>query len=71
MIDYDMETKVLETKYFPQHIIAGLYIWQYVHRSVQSGEAFSVDGNEHTNFLFYFFVPLKIVFLKTFQKKDR
>ena len=32
-----------------QQNISGLYIWQYVRRSVQSGEAFSVDGNNHTH----------------------
>ena len=47
MIDYDLKTKVRDTEQFPQHNIAGLYIWQYIHRPVQSGEAFTVDGNKH------------------------
>ena len=47
MIDYDVETKVPDTEWFSQHNIAGLCIWQYIHRSVQSGEAFTVDGNKH------------------------
>ena len=47
MIDYDVETKVLDTEQFLQHNIADLYIWQYIHRSVQSGETFTVDGNAH------------------------
>ena len=47
MIDYDLKRKVLDTEQFPQHNIAGLYIWQYIHRPVQSGEAFTVDGNKH------------------------
>ena len=49
MIVYDVETKVLDTESFPQRNIAGLYIWQYIHCSVQSGEAFTVDGNTHTH----------------------
>ena len=49
MILYDGETKVLDTEQFPHDNIAGLYIWQYIDRFVQSGETLTVDGNTHAH----------------------
>ena len=46
MIVYDVVTKELDTELFLQHNIADLN--SDIHCFVQSGEAFTVKGNEHT-----------------------
>ena len=48
MIVYDVAIKVLDTKQFPQHNIAGL-ISGITFVLFQSGEAFMVEGNKHTH----------------------
>ena len=45
MIVYDVATKKLDTNSFPQHTIADLISGIIV----QSGEAFTVEGNKHTH----------------------
>ena len=49
MIVYEVATKELDTKYFPQHTIADLISGIIV----QSGEAFTVEGNKHTHTRFF------------------
>ena len=48
MIVFHAETKVLDTKIFPQHTIADLNSG-IIYCFVWSGEAFTVKGNEHTH----------------------
>ena len=49
MIVYDMVMNVLDTKWFPQHNIAGLISGITFIVLFQSGEASTVEGNKHTN----------------------
>ena len=46
MIVYDMVMNVLDTKWFPQHNIAGLISGITFIILFQSGEAFTVEGNK-------------------------
>ena len=49
MIVYDMVMNVLDTKWFPQHNIAGLISGITFIVLFQSGEASTVEGNKHTH----------------------
>ena len=49
MIAYDVAMKVLDTKQFPKHNIAGLISGITFIVLFQSGEAFTVEGNKHTH----------------------
>ena len=51
MIVYDVPTKVLDTKIFPQYTNADLSIWHYIYWFVKSGEAKEINThtNAHTN----------------------
>ena len=49
MIIYDMVMNVLDTKWFPQHNIAGLISGIAFIVLFQSGEASTVEGNTHTH----------------------
>ena len=49
MIVYDMVMNVLDTKWFPQHNIAGLISGITFVVLFQSGEASTVEGNTHTH----------------------
>ena len=49
MIVYDMVMNVLDTKWFPQHNIAGLISGITFFVLFQSGEASTVEGNKHTH----------------------
>ena len=49
MIDYDMVMNILDTKWFPQHNIAGLLSGITFIVLLQSGEASTVEGNKHTH----------------------
>ena len=49
MIDYDVAMKVLETKQFTQHNIAGLISGIIFIVLFQSGETSTVEENKHTH----------------------
>ena len=49
MIVYDMVMNALDTKWFPQHNIAGLISSITFIVLFQSGEASTVEGNKHTH----------------------
>ena len=49
MIVYDMVMHVLDTKWFPQHNIAGLISGITFIVLFQLGEASTVEGNKHTH----------------------
>ena len=49
MVVYDMVMNVLDTRWFPQHNIAGLISGITFIVLFQSGEASTVEGNKHTH----------------------
>ena len=49
MIVFDVATKVLDTEIFPQHTIADLNLWHYIHCFVQSEKVFTMKENKHTH----------------------
>ena len=49
MIVFDVATKVLDTEIFPQHTVADLNLWHYIHCFVQSEKVFTMKENKHTH----------------------